>query len=425
MKKFILLPLLLAVLFLTPIFALAEGDFTLDETAVLNGMGRSWAQGYEPVISGNTMTLHAPLTSGNSAGKITVTLRMRDETVSPFKGSMSGQYQPSDGLCRAALRLELRSDRVNGDYAAELLVTGQDAEGHDLSGVIPLLIRIRDGRMPEEIAHPMLSGVTAALSVGEDGALTATVRNPSRYAAMTGLTLTATDPTGDILPAGTDKLILPDLLPGEAADITALLKVTPTAAVALHQLQMTLAWTSLGQPGTWSESFTLPVNQEMRLERGGLTVPASVLQGNPATVSLPLMNMGRGELRNVLAKLTLPGIADGQSVLVGSMNAGESKDAKITFTPGRDVLGDVSGELLITYEDAWGNADKFSLPVSLTVEEPAPAPVAATLTQEIEKRLPDWLLPALGGLCGALLLTIILQGILLGRKIRKLEEDKL
>ena len=424
MKKFILLLSLIA-LFLTPVFALAEGDFTLDETAVLNGMGRSWAQGYAPVASGSAMTLYMPLTSARNAGRITVTLRMKDETVSPFKGSMSGQYQLSDGLYRVALRLELRADRVSGDYAAELLVAGQDEMGNTLSGAFPLVIRVRDGLMPEEDAHPRLTDLTADLAVGENGTLTAALTNPSRYAGMTGLLLTVSDPSGDILPAGSDKLPLPDLLPGESATIEAPLTVAPGASVSLHQLQLTLTWSSLGQPGTWTESFTLPVTQTMRLERGGLTAPSSVLQGNQATVSLPLMNMGRGELRNVLATLVLPGVTEGQSVLVGTIGAGESKDAKITFTPGKTVLGEVSGEVLVTYEDAWGNADKFSLPVSLTVEEPAPPPVTATLTQEIEKRSPDWLLPALGGLCGAMLLGLILQGALLGRKIRKLEEDRL
>lgn len=425
MKKFIFLPLLLAALFLTPIFALAEGDFALDETVVLNGMGRSWAQGYEPVISGRAMTLHVPLASEKNVGRITVSLQMKDESVSPFKGSMSGQYQLSDGLYRAALRLELRDDRINGDYAAELLVTGQDADGNALASVFPLVIHIRDGRMPEETPHPRLSGLTAALAVGENDTLTATLSNPSRYAAMTGLMLTVQDSSGDILPAATDKLPLPDLLPGESADIEVPLIVTPSAAVALHQLQITFAWTALGLPGTWTESFTLPISQTMRLEQGGLSMPSSALQGNQVSLSLPLMNMGRGELRNVMATLTLPGIAEGQSVLVGSIGAGESKDAKITFTPGKGVLGEVSGELCVTYEDAWGNMEGFSLPLALTVDEPAPAPVAATLTQEIEKRLPDWLLPALGGLCGALLLALILQGALLGRKIRKLEEDRL
>ena len=424
MKKFILLLSLIA-LFLIPIGALAEGDFTLDENALLGGMSRTWAQGYEPVISGGAMTLHVPLTSEKSMGKITVTLRMKDETVSPFKGSMSAQYQRSDGLYRVALRLEPRGDRVNGDYAADLLVTGQDEKGHVLQSAFPLVIRIRDGRMPEENAHPQLTDLSATLVVGEQGTLTATLRNPSRYAGMTGLTLTAYDPRGDILPASTDKLPLPDLLPGETAKIEVPLTVTPDASVSLHQLQLTLTWSSLGQSDLWAESFTLPITQTLRLEQGGVTMPSSALQGNQVTISLPLMNMGRGELRNVLATLVLPGITDGQSVLVGSIFSGESKDAKIIFTPGKDVLGEVSGEVHVTYEDAWGNADSFSLPIALTVDEPAPAPATITLTQEIEKRAPEWLLPALGGLSGLLILAMILQGMMLGKKIRKLEEDKL
>lgn len=424
MKKRILL-LMLAALFLTPIFALAEGDFTLDETAVLNGMPCSWAQGYEPETSRGAMTLYFPLISEKCAGRATVTLRMKDENVSPFKGAMTGQFQTSEGFCRVALRLELRSDRISGDYPAELLVTGQDAAGNPLSATFPLVIRIRDGRMPEEDPHPQISEVNAAFLVGEGSALTAKVSNPSRYAAMTGMLLTVDDTMGDILPSGTDKIALPDLLPGESADITVPLTVLPTASVSLHQLQMNLSWTALGQPSAWSESFTVPVNQEIRLEKGAMSMPSSALQGNQVTLTLPLMNMGRGELRNVLATLTLPGITEGQSVLVGSIPSGESKDAKIAFTPGKTVLGEVSGELRVTCEDAWGNLSGFTLPVSLTVEEAAPAPAAVTLTQEIEKRLPDWLLPALGGACGVLALALILQGTLLGRKIRRLEEDKL
>ena len=424
MKKRILL-LMLAALFLIPIGALAEGDFALDETAVLNGMPCSWAQGYEPETSRGTMTLYVPLTSEKSAGRITVALRMKDENVSPFKGSMTGQFQRSEGLYRVALRLELRSDRLSGDYPAELLVTGQDEDGRALSASFPLVIRVRDGRMPEEDPHPQISEVNAAFLVGEDGALTAKVTNPSRYAAMTGMMLTVTDATGDILPAGTDKIMLPDLLPGESADVTVPLTVIATASVSLHQLTMNLAWTALGQTSAWSESFTVPVNQQIRLERGAMSLPSSALQGNQVTLTLPLMNMGRAELRNVLATLTLPGVAEGQSVLVGTIPAGESKDAKIVFTPGKTVLGEVTGELRVTCEDLWGNVSGFTLPVALTVEEAAPAPVQATLTQEIEKRLPDWLLPALGGVCGALLLALVLQGALLGRKIRRLEEDKL
>ena len=424
MKKHILLPLL-AVLFLAPIFALAEGDFALDETAVLNGMPCSWAQGYEPEVSRGGMTVCFPLISEACVGRVTVVLRMKDENVSPFKGSMTGQFPMNEGLCRVALRLELRGDRISGDYPAELLVTGQDADGNVLSASFPLVIRIRDGRMPEEDPHPRISEVSTALLVGETDVLTAKVTNPSRYAAMTGMMLTVSDAMGDILPAGTDKIILPDLLPGESADIAVPLTALATASVSLHQLQMNLTWTTLGQANAWSESFTVPVNQEIRLENGAMTLPSSALQGNQVTLTLPLMNMGRGELRNVLATLTLPGIAEGQSVLVGSIPSGESKDAKIAFIPGKTVLGEVNGELRVTCEDAWGNATGFTLPVSLTVEEAAPAPAAVTLTQEIEKRLPDWLLPAMGGACGVLALALVLQGVLLGRKIRRMEEDKL
>ena len=422
MKKFMMLLSLIA-LFLTPIFALAEEDFILNETAVLNGMGRSWAQGYEPVSSNGGMTLYFPLTSQRCEGRVTVTLRMKDETVSPFTGSMSGRYQKTNGMYRVNLRLELLDERVNGDYAAELLVTGQDELGQALASTFPLVIRIRDGRSPEETVRPRIDGMQSALTVGEDSVLTVMMSNPSRYAGMSDLMLTFAEPTGDILPAATNKMILSDLMPGETAEIAIPLKVIPTASVALHQLQLTLSWTALGQRGEWTETLTLPVTQEMRVEHGSLSVPVTCLQGSLASVSLPLMNMGRGEVRNVLATLVVPGVTEGQSVLVGTIPAGETKEAKLTFTPGKTVLGDLTGELRVSYEDPWGNAGAFSLPFCTTVEEPIT--FEAAMAEESKEVTPRWLLPTLGGGCGALLLALILQGTLLRRKIHKLEEDRL
>lgn len=423
MKKIMFLLVMAAALFLMPVGVRGEEAFTLDQTAVLNGMGRSWAQGYEPIVSNGAMTLHFPLRSAKNVGKISVTLKLADESVSPFKNGTTATYQLMDGLYRVSLRMELRPDRINGDYAATLLVSGQDADGGRLETVFPLTLSIRDGRMPEEtVAGHYLNQVSADLRVGEDATLAMTLTNPSRYAAMTGITLTVTDETGDILPASSDTILLPDLLPGETADIAAPLKVLPTASVSLHRLVCALSWTALGQPGSWTETFTVPVEQEMRVEHGAVSMPGSILQDSMAALTLPVMNLGRTEVRNVIAKLTVPDVCEDNSVLVGTIAPGETKDMKLSFTPGKSVLGDVAGQLTVSYEDPWGNADSFSVPVTLTVEAPAPPP---DMVEKVEKALPPWILPALGGACCFLLLLLLLQGILLRRKIRRLEEDRL
>ena len=104
-KRFSLLLILLAVLALCAP-ALAEGGFTLDENATIAGMNYlPWARGYEPTSDGETMTVCLPLRSDSTAGKITATLTVDDETVSPLRG---------DGA-----KIDVLTDQ-NGLYAVRL-----------------------------------------------------------------------------------------------------------------------------------------------------------------------------------------------------------------------------------------------------------------------------------------------------------------
>lgn len=426
MKKKIAL-LCMTALFLVPIFALAEGAVRLHETAVFGDMPCSWVQGYAPVISGNTLNVHVPLQVSGVSGKVTVALYVDDEAVSPLKtqGVTAAAYRSEGGAYTTTLRATLVKGRVNGDYPCTLVFTAQDDAGSAITGESHFVLRIRDGRQPEEVIRPVISDVHADLRVGEDGTLTALLTNPSRYAHLTGLTLRVTDASGDILPAGTDVLLLPDMAAGSTQALSIPMKVKADAAVSLHTLQFELSWTALDAPATWTEGFTLPVTQTIRLEPGGVQLATTILQGEMATLTLPLMNMGRADLNNVMATLTFPGITERQSVLVGTIAPGETKQAKLTFIPGKAALGLHQGTLTITGEDAYGNTTTLTLPVETTVEESVAIAASTDGAEEEQAQTPPWGIITLGAACGVLLIVCIADGALLRRKIRKLEEDRL
>jgi hypothetical protein len=151
---------------------------------------------------------------------------------------------------------------------------------------------------------------------------------------------------------------------------------------------------------------------------------SSVVAGDSVTLSLPLMHMGKAALINVLATVTLPGITDRQSVLVGTIAPGETRQAQITLTPGKDLSGDYEGTLIVEGTDHDGNPTSFSIPIYLTVEKPVKmAEADDPATKENEK--PPYLIYGLAGGCGLLLMLLLLQGFLLRKKIHRLEEDKL
>lgn len=427
MKKAYWIAVLLTVLLLAPLFQgnAEETAFTVDQERVCQGMNRSWRQGYEPTIANNRLTLILPLLSDQAYGAIETELVMADEALSPFKPqSMSVRTQPSEGGAYVVrLPLEVYADRTNGDYRCTVRVAGQTQSGEPIRLEMPYTVRIRDGQPSREIMRVQITDVLTDLKVGESGRVSAVLTNPCKTVAFERPVLKISDQSGEILPQQADVLYLDDLGPGESVTVTFPLTVLPRASVSHHILQFSLSWLSLGQAVTQIESYTVPVTQEMRLEQGGVKMASSVVAGDSLTITLPLMNMGRSDLVNVLASVSLPGITEKQSVLVGTIPPGETKNAQIVITPGKNVAGDFSGALRVEATDNDGNPTELSLPIALTVEEPVvlsqadePAPA--------EKETP-YLTYGLAGGCALLLLICLAQGAILRRKIRKLEEDRL
>ena len=428
MKSKYFITVLLTVLFLVPIFGAQAEDspFTIDQDRILSGMNRSWLQGYEPSVSQNKWTLVLPILSEPAYGYIQTELIMADETLSPFKPqTMSVKTQRSEsGIYAVRLPLELYIDRNNGDYACIIRITGKTKSGDALSMEMPYTVRIRDGQPSREVMRIQITDVVTNLKVGEDGSVTATFTNPCKTVTFEQPVLRISDSSREIIPQGADVLYLDDLNPGESRTVTFPMTVKPGAAVSHHILDFSLSWSSLGNTITQAESYTVPVTQEMRLENGGLKMADSVIVGDSLTITLPLMNMGRADLINVLATVSLPGVTDKQNVLVGTITPGETRNAQITLTPGKYVVGEFIGTITVEAMDHDGNLTSFSLPLSLSVDAPVIATVAETTIAK-EKEEPPYLTYGLAGGCGLLLLICIVQGIVLRRKIRKLEEDRL
>ena len=428
MKSKYFISVLLTVLFLVPIFHAdaEEKPFLIDEDRVLNSMNRSWMQGYEPSIAQNRLTLVLPILSEEASGYIQTEIIMADAALSPFKPqTMSVKTQRSEsGIYAVRLSLELYADRTNGDYACTIRITGKTKSGESLSMEMPYTIRIRDGQPSREVMRVQITDVVTDLKVGEDGSVTATLTNPCKTVTFEQPVIRISDSSREVIPQGADVLYLDDLKPGEIRTVTFPMSVKPSAAVSHHILDFNLNWYSFGQNITQTESYTVPVTQEMRLENGGLKMADSVIAGDSLTITLPLMNMGRADLINVLAAVSLPGVTDKQSVLVGTITPGETRNAQITLTPEKHVVGEFAGTITVEATDHDGNPTSFSLPLSLSVDAPVIDTVVDTTIAK-EKEEPPYLTYGLTGGCGVLLLICIVQGIVLRRKIRKLEEDRL
>lgn len=367
-----------------------------------------------------------PILSEPAYGYIQTELIIADETLSPFKPqTMSVKTQRSEsGIYAVRLPLELYADRNNGDYACTIRITGKTKSGDALSMEMPYTVRIRDGQPSREVMRIQITDVITDLKVGEDGTVTATLTNPCKTVSFEQPVLRISDNSREIIPQGADVLYLDDLNPGESRTVIFPMTVKPGAAVSHHILDFNLSWISLGKTVTQEESYTVPVTQEMHLENGGLKMADSVIAGDSLTITLPLMNMGRADLINVLATVSLPGVTDKQSALVGTIAPGETRNAQITLMPGKHVSGIFTGTLTVEATDNDGNPTSFTIPIRLEVEEPVTTVTQTDAPVQEEEKIP-YLTYGLAGGCALMLIVCIVQGAVLRKKIRKLEEDRL
>ena len=421
MKRLICIVLSMLLLLSMSVTAFAA-EFEIDQHSTIDGMNRSWYQGYAPSISYHKMTLCLPIRAESCVGDITVSLALDDPNVFVLSGEPKEvTVSPKNGIYPVKLVLPLEQYRRNGDYPATITIKGTDEAGKEIVETMPYVIRIRDGYGSHETMEPVISDVVGNLDVGTDGSLSLTISNPTTTQSIMDGEITVTDSTGDILMSGSNRFSVLEILPGKSETVTIPMTVKGNASISQHTLEVKLSYSCLGKSAEWTESFTVPVTQTIRLEQGGVQLPTAIA-GELGNMTLPLMNMGKGELRNVLVKLEMDGVLDAQSVLVGTMAAGETKQAKLTFTPKLNSVGTHSGTVIITCEDAYGNTFSQTLDVTLTVDEPIPE---VELQQEEEKEKMSPVTIMLIILCVALVAGLAVQGTILTKKIHNLEEERL
>ena len=421
MKKItcFLLSMLMVIAMAVPALA---AECEIDQHYTMDGMSRSWYQGYEATIKNHTMTLCVPLRAEKCVGEIKVSIALDDPNVflltsQPKEVAVSAK----DDVYPVKLTLPLEHYRRNGDFPATITVKGTDTAGKEIIYTIPYVIRIRDGYGSHETVKPVISDIVGKLDVGTDGSIRLTITNPTTTLSIMDGEVTLNDASGDILVSGSNRIQVNEILPGKSEVVTIPAIVKGNASISQHIIDVTFSYKVLGTAAEHKETFTIPVTQSIRLEQGGVQLPAAIA-AELSNMTLPLMNMGKGDLLNVLVKLEIPGVIDAQSVLVGTMVAGETKQAKLTFTPRLESVGTHSGTVTITCEDAYGNPFSQTLNVDLTVDEPLPE--TGTEQEEEEKKISKGTI-ILIILCVLLTAGIVVQGIILWGKIHKLEEDRL
>ncbi len=125
-----------------------------------------------------------------------------------------------------------------------------------------------------------------------------------------------------------------------------------------------------GESYTATELIGIPVIQQSKLETGELTVFPEAYIGEPAPVSIEFFNTGKVTLYNMMVKLEGDFPTENGSYYVGNFVSGSSEYFEGMVMPMEP--GELSGDVVFTYEDSTGEEQEIRKPFMLNVMEAQP-----------------------------------------------------
>lgn len=297
---------------------------------------------------------------------------------------------------------------LGGARAVSISSEYETADAQALSATDDITVEIE----PKQSAEPktdssqprlMVTGYTVkggSIAPAANAVLSVKIKNMSSTKAVSNIKLAFTDGSSDIRPDGMGTAFVERIGAGKTYEWTFNVRATHTASTGEHAVSVAMEYEDGEQAYSASDILRLTVRQSVKLDFDGAQLPARVVQGETPTVTINLMNMGKSRLSNCLISFDIASLESGGSVLVGSLEPGESRAGTANLRVDKDALGEVSGTITIAYEDDFGKAYKKEVPVSTVVEKKVEQASAAPKQEEKGNGL-WWLFIIIGALAGA------------------------
>ena len=281
---------------------------------------------------------------------------------------------------------KVKSDAVNGYYpiSFKLYHLYQNTNLQETTPVettITTYVEIRNGKKPSSgdsgiaptdpsTAILLLEGYTVEpqeIKAGDEFDLTLRIRNTSDK-TVTDVKSTLSELNKTVLPvSGASSFFIEKVAPGAVVEQTVRLKATASAGVEPVELTLANAFVQDNTAKTSSDTFVLPVVQVSNLSLDPPSYPIETYAGESFNLMMNLYNKGKSRLYNVSVYLDSDSMAADENYYAGNMESGSSKSYDVMVTPNADASGQITGDIVVTYEDAEGNITEKRTPINLNV----------------------------------------------------------
>ncbi len=405
----------------------------IDNAHIYEHMQQSYAQGYEPLIDGDTAVIVLPLCCEEDQKPESVRISAKLQPDSPFIVRNYERTVPlavhldSDGaeheIYLAEFRLAMQAERVNGCYPVMLQVAD--------FGAYTVYVNITDGidpnaKEPEAPPEPvselepkedpvilmpkiLVQNVNGgSLQAGESAELHITLKNTSRTESLQNLTLTASAAAPFSLQSA-DTLYFEQVAANAEFEAVFVCQAASDATAGTYTmpLQFDFAY-SKGMTGAGSGNVRLTVTQPVRMEFPAVVFPAEAVVSDRLELHIQAINLGAAAAQNVRAELTCDGLLPEGTAFLGSVSGGTSAESvlhvQVTAKRGAELYGETSGQIVFTYEDASGTEQTETQNFTIMLKSPFSERPAEP--KQASPKYWVWIMAGIGG--GILLLMAYL-----------------
>ncbi len=249
-----------------------------------------------------------------------------------------------------------------------------------------------------------------ALTPGAAAKLLVTLRNTHDKSYVRNITVAAASADGALLCQGRNQWYLPRLDAGKSTGVSIALKAAENAAAGGHTLTLDIRYEDAkGTEGTMSATVPVEVREVTTpSEQPRLKVDAptslAVDAADPVAVKLAAHNLGKGTLYNLSATAAGKGLRLVRDAYAGNLDSGKSAEIELTLAFDKSIAEavkqsdawktalpgdpapvlDVPAEVILTYEDADGNAytQKIDFAARASIPRPQEPSFTAPQTQQ-------------------------------------------
>ena len=448
----------------------------IDNENLYPGMDQPYSSGYMPAVAGGSASIVLPLVPAQElqGGSINITVDLGDASSSPI---VFQNYDKTVGLkehmvnngagrakaCLVELNLPLAEGRLSGRYPVTVSVQGQVQGGAQFTQAFTLYVTVTDGIDPNAPAAQdpgdadapaggtgggggagggeakpkpkvMLGGYSVNPSpvlAGQEFGLSVTLQNTSDSQPIKNMKVTVSGETADIIPMGeTNSFYFKKVAKQESAAIDTRLMVQQTAEPKPQKILLHVEYEGDGGTEVTSdESIVIQVKQPVRIEYDEPEIPQEVNAGDTMSVSMNVMNMGKGTVYNVRAEVEAPGLVPEGSLFLGNLESGAAKKGDLYVfvstldSSGADAkYGYTNGKMTLSYEDEFGEVSTQEFDFSTNINPPViNAPQEEEEEEKPETQSQWWI--------SVLILGAVIGGILgiryaLKRRKQKAEDNE-